>query len=321
LGQTAKHLTNIEKVFDDQISIIRNIVTALRLHQWSKNVLIFVPLLASHKVNQPALLLTSAFAFLAFSLCASSVYVLNDLLDLSVDRQHTEKQYRPFAAGTLSVKWGLAIFPSLLLSAFALALGTLPPTFAAVLAIYYLATLGYSLGLKTIPIVDILLLSGLYTLRVIAGAAVISIQPSFWLLAFSVFLFLSLATVKPYAELLDHIRDGGSTRAGRGYIAADLNLLGMLGTSSGYLSVLVLVLYVNSPEVVDNYRHPQLIWLLCPILLYWISRIWMKTCRGRMRVDPVVFAFKDPVSHLLAAITAAVLVSAIAWSQLASWWM
>lgn len=276
-------------------------VKALRLHQWVKNVLVFLPALLAHQLSG-ATLTQSILAFLAFSLCASSVYLVNDLLDLDSDRRHVRKRQRPFASGALKLSHGLALSPILLLVAFAIAL-LLPVGFIVVLAGYYTVTLAYSLYLKRVATMDVMLLAMLYTLRIIAGGAATGIALSFWLLAFSMFVFLSLGIVKRYAEL-DGIKAAGGKAVGRGYQADDLPIIRNLGVSSGYCAVLVLSLYINSPESQYVYTHPYWLWLLCPLMLYWVSRVWMLTHRGEMDDDPIVFALKDKASLLIVAIMA-----------------
>ena len=283
-------------------------VKALRAHQWVKNVLIFVPIGLVQKFDTHTLTLT-LLAFLAFSLCASSVYLINDLLDLESDRAHPRKRERPFAAARLPLLGGLFLAPVLLLAAFVIA-AYITPKFLAVLAGYYLLTLAYSLHLKRMPLVDVLMLAALYTLRIIAGGAAAGVALSFWLLAFSVFLFLSLGIVKRYAEMDMVKASAGEKAAGRGYHVDDLPLLRNLGTSSGYGAVLVLAMYINSPESQLVYAHPKRLWLLAPIVLYWISRIWLKTHRGLMHDDPIVFALKDTASRLVLVAALAVTISA-----------
>lgn len=293
----AQALGNLSSIVDSPASTWRTWFKALRLHQWLKNLLIFVPLLAAHQINNLSLWLEGLLAFLIFGLCASSVYLLNDLLDLTDDRHHPEKRKRPFAAGSLSIKQGLLLAPVLLLAAFALALWFMPLFFVGVLLLYYLVTLAYSLALKRIMGLDVIVLAALYTLRIIAGVAALSLPPTFWLLAFSMFIFLSLALVKRYAELLGQRRQGDKEKSrGRGYYPDDLEMLAALGASSGYLSVMVLALYINDDKTMQMYAHPQLIWLACPLLLLWITRIWMLTHRGHMSADPVVFAVSDRFS-------------------------
>jgi len=284
-------------------------IRAMRPHQWLKNLLLFLPLLAAHQLADVDLLKQAVWAFLAFSLCASSVYLLNDLLDLPSDRLHPRKRSRPFASGQASVTVGLVWVPILLLAAIAIAL-TLPRLFLLILLGYYATTLVYSFWAKRLVIVDVMCLAGLYTTRVLAGAAAVTVIPSFWLLAFSMFIFLSLALVKRYSELIALNSAGETGISGRDYQTTDLPILAALGAASGYMAVLVLALYVNSPDIIKNYHIPQAIWLLCPILLFWISRIWLKTQRGQVHDDPVVFAVKDPVSQVIGVLMLVVVVVA-----------
>lgn len=309
LEASARALTQIDAVFQPPKSGLKVVLKALRVHQWAKNALIFVPLAAAHRLGDASVLVEGLVAFASFSLCASSVYLLNDMLDLEADRQHPRKCKRPFAAGTLSLLFGLAAAPALLLVSLGLAL-TLPLKFLAVLGAYYLVTLAYSFGLKKLVMIDVLTLAGLYTVRIVAGAAATAIPLSFWLLLFAIFIFLSLAIVKRYAEL-HAMRERGQLKAsGRGYQVEDLGLLQSLGGASGYISILVLALYVNSPDIAVLYAHPKLVWVLCPIMLYWVSRVWMQTHRGHMHDDPLVFALKDRVSLLTGLAAAVVLVLA-----------
>jgi 4-hydroxybenzoate polyprenyltransferase len=309
-----RHENGAKKVlqaFPSRTSPLRAAFKALRPHQWAKNVLILVPLLAAHLHSVAGTrLIQTAVAMVAFCLCASSVYVLNDLLDLPADRAHARKSRRPFAAGDLSIGTGLIMAPALLITAIALA-AFLPSKFQLVFATYYVVTASYSFGLKGIVLVDALLLAGLYTLRIIAGAAASEVPLSFWLLLFAVFLFLSLAFVKRFAELEALRRQQRLRAAGRGYHVEDLSLLQSLGIASGYMSVLVLALYINSPEIQALYERPKFIWMLCVLMLYWISRVWMKAQRGRMHDDPVVFALKDRVSLAIGLIAAVTVFAAI----------
>ncbi len=302
----ARELTQVAHTIAPLPSGIKVVAKALRVHQWAKNALIFVPVAASHRLTDASFLFDSLLAFAAFSLCASSVYLLNDMLDLEADRQHHSKSKRPFAAGQLSLLFGLGAAPLLLLAALGLA-WLLPLKFLGVLAMYYVATLAYSFGLKKVVMIDVLALAGLYTIRIVAGAAATAIPLSFWLLMFAAFIFLSLAIVKRYAELHAMRQQGKLGAKGRGYQVEDISLLQSLGTASGYLSILVLALYLNSPDIVVMYAHPRLVWTLVPIMLYWISRIWMQTHRGQMHDDPLVYALKDRVSLLTGAAAAVVL--------------
>lgn len=283
---------------------------ALRLHQWLKNLLVFIPLLASHQFLHTGPVLAAAAGFLAFGLCASGVYLLNDLVDLPNDRQHPRKRLRPFASGALPLLPGMVLAPLLALAGLALAWWA-EPRFAAVLAAYYLLTLGYSLRLKQVAMLDVMMLAMLYTLRIIGGTAVIGATPSFWLLAFSMFIFLSLALLKRYVELTAMLAEGKLAAAGRGYGVDDLPLLQSLGGSAGYLAVLVLALYINSPESIALYSRPQLLWLLCPLVLYWVSRAWVVAHRGGMDDDPVVFAVTDRVSQGVGLLCAVIALAAI----------
>jgi 4-hydroxybenzoate polyprenyltransferase len=307
--QPAGAETDVPPVFPaNGVRTYRAILRALRPHQWAKNVLVLVPLFTAHSLGDLDALANSVAALVAFSLCASSVYVLNDMLDLEADRAHPRKSKRPFASGDLSLATGLVLSPVLLAVA-ALIAAFLPVKFELALGVYYVLTCAYSTILKRFLLVDAVALAGLYTLRIIGGAGAATVALSFWLLLFSVFLFLSLAFVKRYAEL-DSLRRRQKLQAlGRGYRVEDLQVLQSFGTSAGYLSVLVLALYINSPEIEPLYHRPKAIWMLCVLLLYWISRVWMTAHRGGMHDDPVVYALTDRVSlglGLLAAITVAV---------------
>ncbi|HJW03519.1 MAG TPA: UbiA family prenyltransferase [Azospira sp.] len=306
--ERARGQTEVLGVFERARPGLLAYLRALRVHQWLKNLLVFLPLLAAHRLQDGSATLAAALAFVAFSLCASSVYLLNDLLDLPSDRAHVRKRKRPFASGLLPVAHGTWLMPLLLLAAALIGL-QLPPLFAAALGGYFVLTLAYSIWLKNQVIVDVLLLACLYTSRVLAGAAATRIEPSFWLLAFSMFIFLSLAMVKRYSEMLVVLAQQKSTAPGRGYSTADLPVLIALGTSSGMMAILVVALYVNSPEVVLLYRHPWMLWLLPLGLLYWISRIWMKTHRGEMHDDPLVFAATDWQSLAVGLLLGAALVA------------
>ena len=271
---------------------------ALRLHQWVKNVLMFVPIVLAHQIFDLNKLSTLVIAFMAFNISASSVYVLNDLLDLAADRQHPRKKLRPFASGDLPISHGFVIWPVLVCAGFGLAFYA-SSAFALVLVGYYALTLAYSFDLKRRALVDVFSLASLYTLRIIAGAVAASVLLSPWLLGFSVFIFLSLAIVKRVAELHSVRERGLSDIAGRGYHLDDLTMLEMLGVAAGYASVVVLSLYVSAPESRALYAHHQLLWLFAPLVLFWISRVWLLTHRGEMHDDPIVFALKDAPSRIV----------------------
>jgi 4-hydroxybenzoate polyprenyltransferase len=305
---TVEKCTNVQIIFRDNNSIL-TYLRALRTHQWLKNILLFVPLIAAHEFSNTEVLFQIGLAFLSFCLCASSVYILNDMIDLPDDRSHPRKAKRPFASGDLSITHGALLIPVLLFSAFLIA-WFLPPMFLLVLVTYYVSTLLYSFWLKRIVLVDVFTLASLYTIRVLAGAAATSITPSFWLLVFSMFIFLSLAMVKRYSELKD-LPENHYSLYGRGYNVADLEIVSNSGMASGYLAVLVLALYIHSPDIENQYQIPEVIWLVCILLLYWVSRMWLIAQRGLMHDDPLIFALKDYVSRWIAVITAVLLWLAI----------
>lgn len=286
----------------------RDWLKAIRLHQWLKNLLVLLPLAGAFKLGDWQMLQPALLAFLAFGLCASSVYVLNDLMDLQSDRAHPRKRLRPFASGRLSVPAGLAATLLLLLLAAAVA-STARVAFQWSLLAYFGLTLAYTFYLKRRLIVDCLALGTLYTLRIVAGWSAVGLPPSFWLLAFSLFLFLSLAFVKRYSELLVAVQAGRSDAPGRGYIASDLPLLMVMGVAAGFGSVMLLALYINGDTVLRQYARPEVLWLTVPIQLFWVSHMWMQAQRGLMHDDPVVFAVRDRyslASGVLFALTLAV---------------
>ncbi|MEM8729287.1 MAG: UbiA family prenyltransferase [Pseudomonadota bacterium] len=296
LGAEAEHLRTVTPSIGPYLR-------AMRPHQWLKNILVFLPMLAAHQLNGLTLL-QSVLAFTVFSLVASSVYLLNDLLDLKADRAHPRKCLRPFAAGSIPIAQGGAMFVGLLGLGVFLSL-FLGPSFILVMAVYYLTTTAYSLNLKRRVVIDICVLAGLYTLRIVAGAAATGIGMSMWLLAFSIFFFFSLATVKRQAELVDSAASGKLSASGRGYHVEDLPVIAMMGIASGYVSVLVMALYISSPEVVILYSNPLALSGICCVLLYWLTRMVMLTHRGHMHDDPVVFAAKDRISQICVLVMAA----------------
>ncbi|HEY8586942.1 MAG TPA: UbiA family prenyltransferase [Rhodanobacter sp.] len=310
LASTAAKVTRVDRTFAIARPSLKLWAKALRLHQWVKNLLVFLPLLAAHRILDPAAAVSSLLAFLCFGLCASSVYLTNDLLDLGADRAHPRKRHRPFAAGTLPLLAGPIAAVMLLVASFALA-WYIAPVFFAVLFGYYVLTTGYSLHFKRIVMLDVVVLAMLYTTRILAGAAAVKSFPSFWLLAFSMFIFLSLAMIKRYTELVAAQKHGKVTANGRGYEVGDISLIQSLGGSSGYLAVLVLALYIDSTASQALYRTPDYLWLLCPLLLYWISRAWAIAHRGVMHDDPVVFAVKDKLSLLLLGLAAIIIIAAV----------
>lgn len=272
---------------------------ALRPHQWAKNVLLGAPLVLSHQMNDLARLGAVAAGFAAFCLVASAGYLINDMLDIEADRRHATKRTRPFAAGTLSIAQGLMWTLLLLTTGFALSACFVSGPFVAMVAAYLAATLSYSLYLKERLFLDVLVLAGLYTHRVLAGGVAAGVEVSSWLLAFSVFFFLSLALVKRYVELIEKSRSEAGAVARRAYQVGDTALVETMGIASGYLSVLVLGLYVSRDDVSRYYSNPEVLWLATPLMLYWISRVWLLARRGELTADPVVFAATDRVSYAI----------------------
>ncbi len=275
-----------------------------------KNLLLFVPLVLSHEVALLDKLLAVILAFVAFCACASAVYLLNDLLDLDADRRHPVKRNRPFAAGRVPLIWGPPLSLGLLLFSFGLSAATLPAPFVAILLVYLVVTCLYSYWLKNTVMGDVLTLGGLYALRVLAGGLAANIEVSQWLMAFCLFLFTSLAFVKRHSELVRLAAEGQSSPNGRAYLVGDLRLIESLGPASGYLAVLVMALYINSDAMKAVYKSSWALWMICPLLMYWISRIWFLSVRGALPEDPVVFAVRDRVSLATIAIAGALLVIA-----------
>ncbi len=286
----------VERMFSSQNTRGRAFLKEMRLHQWAKNVLVFVPLLTSHKYGDFGLGLDALMAFVVFSLCASGVYFLNDLLDLDADRVHPTKCNRPLASGALPVSYGILGAVGFPIISFAIAALTLPLEFLVVLAGYFAITNLYSFFLKKVSTADVMTLAVLYTIRVIAGAVACSIVLSSWLLGFSIFVFVSLAYLKRYVEVAAL---EGKTAKGRGYTGNDSETMFSLGTANATASVLVLALYINSDDVRSLYTSPQILWLLCLLHLYWSNRIWVGARRGKIHDDPIVFALKDNVSRMV----------------------
>jgi len=274
---------------------------ALRPRQWVKNILVFVPMIADLAFDL-ATLGAALLAFVALSLTASAGYVLNDLLDLSDDRSHPRKRHRPFASGALSAATGSWMFPALLVAGLAVAmLGG--PLLLAVVALYFIATLAYSVKLKRHTMIDICMLATLFTLRIIAGGVAIGVALSVWLLAVSMFMFFALAAVKRLAELTD-VQASGRAVTRRGYRVEDRSVLSQMAVSSGYLSVLVLALYIDEPVVQEKFGAPWMLWAVCPLLIFWISRMVMVAARGEMHDDPLVWALETPTSRKVMGFTA-----------------
>lgn len=286
---------NVEHLVSEARSV-KPYVDALRPHQWLKNGLVFLPMLAAHELDLRTFSL-SLLAFICFSVIASGVYVLNDLLDLAADRAHPRKKMRPFAAGRIPIADGTWMAAGLL-SIGGLIAFIVSPVFGLVMAGYFLMTTAYSLHLKRRIVIDICVLAGLYTVRIVAGGIATGIPLSVWLLAFSIFFFLSLAAVKRQAELIDSAERGDLKPSGRGYHVDDLPIISMIAIGAGYVAVLVMTLYFNSPAVVELYARPEALWGVCAVLLYWITRTVMVAHRGHMHDDPVIYAVKDRISQV-----------------------
>ncbi len=282
----------------------------VRSHQWIKNILLFVPIVAAHKLFDITLLLPVLFAFLSFCCCASAFYIVNDLLDLENDRLHPVKCRRPFASGTIPLLTGLYIAPVLLIVSVLLALSVGYYYFVA-LCCYMLVTTFYSMKLKQLPLFDCLCLAFLYDIRMIAGAAAIELPLSYWLITFAIFLFFSLAFLKRFTEITRHSSVDHQKLPGRGYMSSDASIIQTMGLTAGYLAVLVLALYLNSDVVVELYQTPILLWPAVPAMLFWISWLWLQACRGNMDDDPVLYAIKDKTSIVTALFLAIFIISAI----------
>lgn len=300
-ARRASQVATVSTIFPPQPVTLTHWTQMLRVHQWLKNLLLFVPLLAAHRIGDLQSLSALILAFASFSLCASAVYMANDLVDLECDRNHPRKRNRPFACAAIPITSGLLLAPLLAMASLVLGL-VVGAAFTAWLGVYFLLTGTYSLWLKRLVLVDCLTLAALYTLRITAGAAAVATTPSFWLLAFSVFIFLSLAFVKRYAELLVQAQAGQSHSHGRGYTVADAPLVQTLGIAAGYAAVLVLALYIHGETVITLYAQPELIWFAVPLMLFWVSWVWMHAHRGQMHDDPIVFAMKDRSSLTVAVL-------------------
>lgn len=288
-------------------SRLRAFISALRLHQWTKNALVFVPIIAGHKLMRPDTVIAGLMTFVAFSLCASAIYILNDISDIQADRQHPRKRLRPFASGELSIPVGVAAAGVLLVASGLIAAIGISWQLAAVLAAYVVVTSAYTLHLKRVPVADVFTLTGLYVVRVVAGGVATDTRLTTWLLAFALFFFLSLAFVKRYVEL----QGLKGQLPGREYGPDDGLWMHAVGTSSGYMAVLVLALYVSAPEVTTLYTRPDVLWLLCPLSLFWLTRLWFRAGRRQIHDDPVVEALKDPLSYISFALASVIFLIAL----------
>jgi 4-hydroxybenzoate polyprenyltransferase len=299
-----------QHTFTDQSSSLSTFIKAIRVHQWAKNTLIFLPLLLAHRIQAPVVL-AALFAFICFSLCASATYIVNDLLDIEADRQHPRKRNRAFASGNLSALAGIAISAIFLAISFGGAVVLLPRDFLGWLVLYLVTTLAYSLALKRIVILDVLILSALYTLRMLAGAAATHTYISPWLAAFAIFIFLSLAMVKRFSELQNVRSAGAQLSNGRGYLLNDIEQVRSFGTSSAFASAVVLSVYIGQPDVLSLYHHHQRMWLMPPLLILWLCRVWLLASRGELDEDPVVFALTNPMSLLMGLGAAVIAIASI----------
>ena len=297
------------RTFEERSHPVKSLVKALRLHQWAKNLLIFVPLFLSHTLSMGQMLRAVA-AFCCFSLTASAAYIVNDLLDIEADRRHPRKRLRPFAAGDLSAFAGLGIVAVFLLFALVFA-RFLPTAFYGWLLLYLATAMAYSGYLKRFALVDVMILSGLYILRLLAGGAATQTQISHWLAGFSMFLFLSLAIVKRFAELENLRASSTAPKNGRGYLLADLPQIRSFGTASAYAAVVVFAIYISGPDVVKLYRQPRLLWLIVPLMILWLNRVWLLASRGDLDEDPVAFALTDRMSQLIGVAVAAIALLAL----------
>jgi 4-hydroxybenzoate polyprenyltransferase len=295
--------------FVDRKPTLGRMIKAIRVHQWAKNVLLFLPLLMSHNLT-PSAVGAAIAAFFCFSFAASASYLINDMLDIDNDRRHSSKRLRPFASGDLSVGRGMALVVALAAGSVAF-LPVLSRSFDLWLALYIVSTMAYSFYLKQVAVVDVILLSSLYTLRLLAGGAATETEISPWLAGFSTFLFLSLAMVKRFNEL-ENLRERGATRThGRGYLVSDLEQIRSFGTSAATAAVVVFMLYIARSDVTALYRHSARLWLIVPLLIYWIYRVWLIASRGELDDDPVVFAMRDKVSLAVGGLVVTVALLAI----------
>jgi 4-hydroxybenzoate polyprenyltransferase len=295
--------------FEDRSHPLRSLVAAMRVHQWAKNALIFFPLLLGHDLRISRVM-TALTAFFSFSLAASATYIVNDLLDIEADRRHRRKRLRPFAAGDLSALQGFAMVVVLLALA-AVGAAYIPAGFTLWLALYLATTLAYTGYLKRIPLVDVLVLAGLYTTRLLAGSAATFTPISHWLAGFSFFLFLSLGIVKRFAELENLRASSLQPSNGRGYFLSDLEQLRSFGTASAYAAVVIFAIYISGSDVTRLYRSPDRLWLVVPLMILWLSRVWLLASRGELDEDPVVFAITDRMSLLIGVAAVVVVLLAV----------
>jgi 4-hydroxybenzoate polyprenyltransferase len=305
----AKQVNSNNMIFNKKRNFLKSLIKQIRVYQWIKNILIIMPILMAHKQSDTESLINAVLAFFSFSFTASFVYVLNDLLDLESDRNHPRKRFRPLASGAISIPVGVMLIPLLLISGITIAF-FINTEFLFILLGYLVLTTLYSFKLKKIMMLDVILLSGLYTVRLLAGSYAAEVEASNWMLAFSMFIFLSLAFVKRYTELYVKKEENKTKLHGRGYSVEDLPIIRSLGTASGYISILIFALYIHSDTVSQYYSNPDLLWLVTLCLLYWVSRIWILTSRGEIDDDPIVFTIKDKTSYFIGFIVAILAIGA-----------
>jgi 4-hydroxybenzoate polyprenyltransferase len=286
------------------------LLRSLRPLHWTKNVLLFAPLFLAHRAGDSAAATAAALAFVSFCLTASAMYLVNDLRDLEFDRAHPNKRHRVIASGAVSPTAALLMVLVLLGAGIGIAF-SVSLELLAYLAAYGILSLVYSLWFKRRVFLDVLALSALWTIRVLAGGAAARVEVSDWMLALCVFLFVGLALLKRYADLGLLAAQNSSAAPGRGYVTADRDLLRSMGVTSGYMAVLVLALYLTSPQVTRLYESPRLLWLVCPLLLYWIAHMWFLAHRGAIQDDPIVVAARDPASYVVGALIALIVFAAI----------
>jgi len=299
-----------DRVFNENACGLSEYFSLLRVHQWSKNALIAVPFFLDHRMHDTAAFMAMVMAFISMSLLASATYIINDMLDLQSDRQNATKSKRVLASGAVSIARGISVIGVLLCLLLLISLA-LPWAFNAALLVYLILTLTYTFVLKKKAMLDVITIAALHTMRVIAGTLVIQAAWSFWLLAFSMFFFFSLASAKRVAELINLQQAGREATVGRDYQTADIPVMLASGVSTGFISIMVVALYINSEKVQTLYANPMILWLLCPVLMYLVGRVWIYTARGKMHEDPIVFAMRDRVSLFSAAIMATILITAM----------
>jgi len=309
-GIASDQTQTFQRVFKERTNGLSDYMSLMRVHQWSKNALIAVPFFLDQRLHDGAAFFAVVLAFIAMSLLASATYIVNDMLDLQSDRQNATKSKRALASGAVSIVRGIQVIGVLVFLLLLITLA-LPVAVNIALLVYLVVTLAYTFMLKRKAMLDVITIAGLHTMRVIAGTLVIQAAWSFWLLAFSMFFFFSLASAKRVAELINLQQAGRQATVGRDYQIADIPVMLASGVSTGFISVMIVALYINSEKVQTLYANPMILWLLCPVLMYWIGRVWIFTARGRMHEDPIVFAIRDRLSMFAAAVLATILIAAM----------